>query len=197
MTVRSVPGALGISHRRAAFMRLTTFIGGLALIVIALHFTGLAINVTDSMPVGLYHTVGVDRAPVKGDIVWLCATPAVAAVGRDRDYMVHGSCSHSTAPMLKIVAATAGDVVEVTPSAVLVDGHALPGSATQVRDTHGRPLDHVAPGSYRMRTGELWLWTPNPHSWDSRYYGPLPVANVSGYASLVLAFWDWPYARVR
>jgi conjugative transfer signal peptidase TraF len=184
-------------RRRVKLARLGSFLAGLSCIAVALHFSGFAINVTDSMPLGLYHVVPALHAPLKGDIVRLCATPEIAAIGRARDYMPHGPCAHSTAPMLKIVAAVEGDVVQVRSDAVLVDGHALPGSATQARDTHGRVLAHIPRGTYRMRAGDVWLWTPNPRSWDSRYFGPLPVSNVDGYANLMLAFWDWPYARVH
>ncbi|MBD5657636.1 MAG: conjugative transfer signal peptidase TraF [Candidatus Eremiobacteraeota bacterium] len=170
---------------------------GLSLIVVALHLAGLSVNVTDSMPIGLYHIEHIDRAPVKGDIVQLCATPDVASVGRERGYMMRGSCANRLAPMLKIVAATAGDVVNVRDDAVIVNGYRLPGSATRPKDVRGRALAHFRRGVYRLRSGEMWLWTPNPRSWDSRYYGPEPTANVSGYAALVMPFFDWPYARMR
>ncbi|MBD5634187.1 MAG: S26 family signal peptidase [Candidatus Eremiobacteraeota bacterium] len=184
-------------RRRVKLARLVAFLVGLSCIVVVLHFSGFAVNVTDSMPLGLYRVVPAGRAPVKGDIVRLCVTPAIAALGRARNYLPHGPCSHSTAPILKIVAAVGGDVVRLRPDAVFVDGYPLPGSATQARDTHGRALAHIPRGTYRLRPGEVWLWTPNPKSWDSRYFGPLPVANVDGYANLMLAFWDWPYARVH
>lgn len=183
--------------RRAAAVRLATFLLGLALVAIALHFAGLAINVTDSMPIGIYHVERNDRAPVKGDIVQMCAPPAIAAIAKARGYLMRGSCAFATAQMVKIVAAVAGDTVDVSDDAVVVDGYRLPGSATQRRDGHGRPLAHVARGRYVLRPGEMWLWTPNPRSWDSRYYGPQHVAEIGGYAALVMPFWDWPYARTH
>jgi conjugative transfer signal peptidase TraF len=182
---------------RAASVRFVALILGLSLVALALHFASLAINVTGSMPVGIYHIERSNRTAAKGDIVQLCADPAVAAVARRLDYLPHGSCPSDTAPMLKIVAAVAGDAVEVRDDAVIVGEHRLRGSATQARDSQGRSLQHFPRGLYRMRSGEIWLWTPNPLSWDSRYYGPQPAAGVSGFATLVMAFWDWPYAHAR
>jgi conjugative transfer signal peptidase TraF len=182
---------------RAAGVRLLAFILGLSLVALALHFASLAINVSGSMPVGIYHIERSNRAAVNGDVVQLCADPAVAAVARRRDYLPYGSCPSDTAPMVKIVAAVAGDVVDVRDDAVIAGEHRLPGSATQARDSQGRALQHFPRGLYRMRPGEIWLWTPNPLSWDSRYYGPQPAAAVSGFATLLLAFWDWPYAHAR
>jgi conjugative transfer signal peptidase TraF len=173
------------------------FMAGLALVVYFVHYLDLGVNVTDSMPVGIYHLVPADRAPVKGDIVKLCPPIAVASIANQRDYLPHGPCPGNTVPLLKIVAATAGDVVDVSRDRVVVDGYALPGSAQQVRDAAGRALHDYPAGRHRLPGGVIWLWTPNPRSWDSRYYGPVPVANVSGFAQLLLAFWGWPYTHSR
>jgi conjugative transfer signal peptidase TraF len=184
-------------QRRAKALRLLVFIAGLALIAYVLHFLGLGMNLTDSMPVGIYHLVAADRAPVKGDIVKLCPPAAVAAEANERAYLPHGPCPGNTIPLLKIVAAVPGDVVDVSRARVAINGYALPGSAQQERDKAGRELGRYPAGRYRLAGGVIWLWTPNPRSWDSRYFGPVPAASVSGFARLVLAFWDWPYAHTR
>ncbi len=79
----------------------------------------MAVNVNDSMPVGIYHVEKSGREPVKGDIVQLCADPRVVAVARERDYLPCGSCPFETAPMMKIVAVLAGDLVDVTSGATV------------------------------------------------------------------------------
>jgi conjugative transfer signal peptidase TraF len=173
------------------------FLAGLGLLVYGLHFLGLGVNLTDSMPVGLYHISAADRAPVKGDIVKLCPPAAIAAEANERGYMPKGPCPGDTVPLLKIVAATAGDVVDVSRDRIVVNGYVLPGSAQQSRDSAGRSLRGYPAGRYRLRAGVIWLWTPNPRSWDSRYYGPVPAADVSGFAQLLLAFWGWPYTHTR
>ena len=173
------------------------FMAGLGLLTYALHFAGIGVNVTDSMPVGIYHLATADRAPVKGDIVKLCPPLAVAVMARQRNYMPYGPCPGNTVPFLKIVAATGGDIIDVSHDRIVINGYALPGSAQQERDSKGRALSEFPAGRYRLPTGAIWLWTPNPRSWDSRYYGPIPAKNVSGFARLLLAFWDWPYTHAR
>jgi type IV secretory pathway protease TraF len=39
----------------------------------------------------------------------------------------------------------------------------------------------VLSGAYRFGTGEVWLFGfNNARSWDARYFGPVPLANVRG-----------------
>jgi type IV secretory pathway protease TraF len=48
-------------------------------------------------------------------------------------------------------------------------------------DSHGRLLAHVASGAHRVGSGEVWLFGfNNARSWDARYFGPVPLANVRG-----------------
>ena len=46
-------------------------------------------------------------------------------------------------------------------------------------DRAGRPLPQLPQGTYPVETGEVWLVsTHTALSWDSRYYGAVPTANV-------------------
>ena len=81
--------------------------------------------------------------------------------------------------MLKLVIALAGDVVEIGPEAVTVNGQRLPRSSTATSDSLGRELLHVAWGRYVVGAEELWLVSTRvPNSWDSRYLGPISTAQV-------------------
>jgi conjugative transfer signal peptidase TraF len=99
------------------------------------------------------------------------------------------------APVLKIVAAAGGDRVQLLDRQVLVNGRALPGSGTVADDAHGRRLAHIARGTYTLAQNELWFWSPNPASWDSRYYGPVADSQVIGRATLLLALRPWDFAQ--
>jgi len=51
----------------------------------------------------------------------------------------------------------------------------------QERDNARRPLRHLPWGKYLVGAGQVWLFGFNDHrSWDSRYFGPIPLANVRG-----------------
>ena len=80
-------------------------------------------------------------------------------------------------PLLKQIAAVPGDTVRVTEAGISVNGRPLPHTAPLASDSQGRPLPHVPPGIYQVEPGTVWLLsTYNARSFDSRYFGPVPVA---------------------
>jgi type IV secretory pathway protease TraF len=74
-----------------------------------------------------------------------------------------------------------GDVVELEPGWVAINGVKFPNSKTAARDSAGRQLAHVASGARGVGEGEVWLFGfNNRRSWDARYFGPVQLANVRG-----------------
>lgn len=148
------------------------------------HAAGLRVNGTPSMPLGLWRVV-TDHAPLRrGEIVAICP-PDTAPVqaGAERGYIPPGRCPGGYEPLLKPIAATSGDVVAVSTSGVAVNGEVLQDTAQLAQDSAGRPLKPVAAGVYPVAPGEVWLLSGHdPRSFDSRYFGPVPAANVQGIA---------------
>jgi conjugative transfer signal peptidase TraF len=169
--------------------RAITWLCGVALILLALigaaQLLGITINSTPSMPVGVWQVAPVARAVEIGDIVVVCLPEDVADVGLRRGYIEHGACPNGSAPILKFVAARSGDTVTIDARGISVDGMRLPHSRRASRDGHGRALASVAPGTYRIGDGELWLWTPYGGSWDSRYFGAIAMHDVRSFARLL------------
>ncbi len=174
--------------------RLFAFLTGMLLVAIAIHAMHLAVNTTESMPIGVYTIAPLAKPVASGDIVSACPPLAAAVLARQRDYLLRGDCGGGVVPMLKIVLATAGDSVVMETRKLTVNGRAVSRSALSTFDSKHRPLQHLPLGTYKIPSGYIWLWSPHPRSWDSRYYGLVPVANVRGTASLVLPFGPWPYA---
>jgi conjugative transfer signal peptidase TraF len=84
---------------------------------------------------------------------------------------------------VKPVAAVAGDLVTVTSQGVAVDGKPVANTKPFAEDEAGRPLRPVPIGVYRVAPGEVWLLSGHdPRSFDSRYFGAVPAANVTGVA---------------
>jgi conjugative transfer signal peptidase TraF len=84
-------------------------------------------------------------------------------------------------PVGKIVGALPGDSVEIEPGWVAVNGARFARSKVATHDSAHRPLPHVAWGSRRVAAGQVWLFGFNDRrSWDSRYFGPIPLASVRG-----------------
>jgi conjugative transfer signal peptidase TraF len=138
---------------------------------------GLHVNLSASAPRGLYRTVA--GRPTRGAWVVACVSPLSAALARARGYLGPGPCAAGVQPVLKPVVAVTGDVVEIGPEAVTVNGQRLPGSSTAASDSLGRELPRVAWGRYVVGADQLWLVSTRvPNSWDSRYLGPISTSQV-------------------
>ena len=103
------------------------------------------------------------------------------AAGLARGYLREGDCPAGAEPVAKVIGAIAGDVVELEPGWVAVNGVKFSNSQTASRDSAGRPLPHVLSGAHRVGAGEVWLFGfNNARSWDARYFGPVPSADLRG-----------------
>jgi conjugative transfer signal peptidase TraF len=149
----------------------------------------LRITLTDSAaPAGIYRVVtGVPV--VRGALVAACLPAAIARTGLTRGYVREGDCPAGAEPVAKVIGALPGDVVEVEPSWVAVDGVKFADSRAAARDSAERALDHVAWGVRLVAPGEVWLFGFNDlRSWDARYFGPVPLAGVRGVLQPVLTW---------
>lgn len=143
----------------------------------------LIVNRTHSLPVGLYYWS--DLPIKKGSIVLFKpnqSTP-IEQLGIERGYEARGL------PLLKRVVALSGDIVSVSSSGVTVNGKLLPNSAPLVRDEAGRPLAMAQLDHFTLGTEQAFLMGVTQTSWDSRYFGPVPLARCSGSFVPVLT---WP-----
>ena len=137
----------------------------------------LRLNVTSSLPRGIYRTVS--GAPNRGSTVIACLPPAVSQFARSRRYVWGGDCPGGSAPIGKLVAATAGDTIIVTAEGIVVNGFAMKNTRVLPQDSKGRPLKHFLYGAYVVPPGSLWLAsTYSSLSYDSRYFGFISLASV-------------------
>jgi conjugative transfer signal peptidase TraF len=135
---------------------------------------------TASAPRGLY--LLTYRPPRRGSWVVACLPDAIATTGRDRGYLDAGRCA-GTSEVLKRVAALPGDIVDLAAGGIRVNGAPLPGTARLARDSAGRPIPALSPGRYTVPAGAVWLLsTHHPRSWDSRYYGAVPLRGIRSTA---------------
>jgi conjugative transfer signal peptidase TraF len=141
----------------------------------------LRITLTDSSaPAGLYRLVTAAPAE-RGALVAACLPQPIARHGLMRGYLRNGDCPAGAEPVAKVVGALPGDVVTVESDRVAVNGVRFQDSRMAARDSAGRPLAHVRWGVRRVDAGEVWLFGFNdPRSWDSRYFGPVPLAAIRG-----------------
>jgi len=150
----------------------------------AAYAAGLRINTTPSMPRGLWRIVTARTAPKRGDIVAVCLPlGATLRQAMNRGYIAAGSCPDEVEPLVKPVAAVSGDLVTVSSNGISVNAAPVADTAALARDEVGRALHSVPAGSYRVASDDVWLLSGHdPRSFDSRYFGVVPIADVVGVA---------------
>ncbi|MEB2346061.1 MAG: conjugative transfer signal peptidase TraF [Deltaproteobacteria bacterium] len=156
----------------------------------AMHGTsslGLRFNWTFSAPVGIYREIpGPSRC---GDLALLCLPSDLESLGRARRYLSAGNCGRGSSPVLKQVVALPGDEVEVQQNFFAVNGRMLDRSELREVDSLGRPLAHVPLGHRKVPDGEAWvLGIHRDRSWDSRYFGPIPIESIVVRVEPLLVF---------
>lgn len=166
-------------------------LGLLACVAILVSRSGLHIQHTGSLPMGLYRDVS-GRTPVRGAIGVWCLPTDVAQWARARGYIGPGRCPGNAEPLGKMVMAREGDTVRLSADGITVNGGAVPNSRPAARDSHGRPLAPAPLGTYVLRRREVWLGSPYTNrSFDSRYFGPIPDTML---LSIVRPVWTVPLA---
>ncbi|MEE3624113.1 S26 family signal peptidase [Nitrospirillum sp. BR 11752] len=132
-------------------------------------------NATASVPLGLYRVRPMsDGGPVPGTLLLVRPDAVQARLYADRGYLPLG------VPLLKPVAAVAGQHVCGRAGRVLVDGRPL--ARALATDGQGRPLTAWC-GCRRLLPGEVLLLNPDrADALDGRYFGPTPLTAVLGQA---------------
>lgn len=163
-------------------------------IVIAISFagpffvtsaTGIRINVSPSLPLGLYRQTSDPDA----HLAEFCPETPYGRFATERGYRSAGNCPDGAAPLMKPIVATFGDVVKISSRGIAVNGILLPNTAPKTRDGQGRLMEPWRSGVYRVERGEVWLGSSySPWSYDSRYFGPVSEALIRARLKPVLTY---------
>ncbi len=147
---------------------------------------GFRLNLTPSYALGLWQIVPLEREAAVGDLVFVCP-PATAefAEALERGYLRHGLCRGWLSPLIKTIAATEGQIIEIGGT-VMIDGQVLDRSELRSADAEGRGLASYSGGT--VPAGHLFLFSEFAGSYDSRYFGPIPADGLLGLAKPVLIF---------
>lgn len=153
----------------------------IAVAVTLIQTIGLRFNLTPSMPKGIYLLEPAEEKPQRGDMVTFCleSDNPFTALARERDYIGIGTCPSGLKPLLKVLAGLPGDVVEVAPDGIMLNGAFLSGSARPDCDSHSRPVPPsllmdgpIPPGM------ALLISQQHSGSFDSRHFGLVPYDSL-------------------
>ncbi|MBI5162430.1 MAG: conjugative transfer signal peptidase TraF [Magnetospirillum sp.] len=176
--ITSPPRCRGRNRPRATLALGLAGLGLIGFAALADPAPRLVWNATASAPLGLYYRVS---GPVRrGDLV-LAWPPAEAAhLATERGYLPAG------VPLIKRVAALAGDEICGLGAAVTINGHVA--AERLAADARGRTLP-AWQGCRRLGAGEVFLLMKGVSgSFDGRYFGPVPADTVIGR---LVALWTW------
>ena len=157
--------------KKAAILPLAAVLSGIALIGISAIARAplLVWNVSASTPIGLYRVTS--GAPERGDLVLIQPSKSIAKLAAERRYLPAG------VPLIKRIAAMSGDDVCAFNSVIIINGDVV--ACPLKVDLKGRPMPRW--NKYRtLDADEIFLLLTPAGSFDSRYFGPVPRARITG-----------------
>lgn len=143
---------------------------------------GFRINLTPSLPRGIYRIIG--EAPQRGDTVAFCLESTKwNALAKERNYLFSGGCPSGLIPLLKKLVAVEGDVLTILDDEISVDtGRKIctyeVGRAWAM-DSEGRPMPKGELKDGTVPKGQGVVLTKHKGSFDSRYFGYVPVSAMT------------------
>ena len=170
-------GNVLLGRRPSRVSRLLVALTALTLLGFAAVHSGLRFIVTPSLPRGIYRVAA--GTPVRGSVVMVCLPERVTQLALERGYLWDGDCPGGAVPIGKVVLGVPGDTITLSRKGVVLNERVVSNSRPCDRDSRGRSLGHYPYGTYVLGPEDLWLFSPyHPLSFDSRYFGPVPIANV-------------------
>lgn len=134
-------------------------------------------NASASAPVGLYAVMSAERVRPGETVIARTPEPA-RSLAAERRYLP------SNVPLVKRIAAAAGDRVCAIGEAVFVNGRHL--ATRRLADRRGRTMPFWT-GCRDLAEGEYFLLMDSPDSFDGRYFGITRREDLVGRAVLLWA----------
>lgn len=159
--------------------------------IVVTHAIGMRINVTSSMPEGVYILDNHQNIQV-GSIVSVCLPENVAKEAIDKGYISKNRfCPNGSEPLIKEVIATPQDQVMVTPKSMIVTndkGQEIYKAPNHKLSLSGIPIKHFI--DFGKQKSGYWVYgRGNPDlSWDSRYFGGVQKENIK---QVLKPIWIW------
>jgi conjugative transfer signal peptidase TraF len=153
----------------------------LSVILYATLSTFFVENISHSMPYGFYlkkENINADSNIYVEDVVTFCPEKnSIFIEANTRGYLQEDSKKECwVLPLMKVVKAVEGDLVEITEKEIFVNGEAL-NVHFFTKDRQGRLLEPARMKRYLIKN-ELLLLTDAQDGFDSRYFGVVKKENL-------------------
>lgn len=128
------------------------------------------VNVTSSIPMGIYYRFGDNKSIAKNELVEFFPK------GSLKSFVIENGYLREDMSFLKIVSGVAGDCYEVKDNNFYINDTYI-GPVFQY-DSKGHKLPQISTGKHTVSQGFVLLTTPSVRSFDSRYYGEIPISII-------------------
>lgn len=146
---------------------------------------GYRLNTSTSYPPGLYQ-LQPKIIPKKGSLILFCPPDnSTLTLAKNRNYIKFGPCSGGFSPVIKRIFGQSGDRI-VLGEYVSINSSPHPEMPVLKSDVQNRPLPQLA--GFTVPDNHVFVLSDHQPvlSFDSRYYGPVPTANIIGVIQPVL-----------
>ena len=165
----------------------------MVIFLIAAWVVGLRVNITTSLPKGIYRLSSEDIE--RGDLVAFCLPPdnPFSSLAGERGYLGPGRCSNGLRPLLKHLVGLPGDDLQIGNDELILNGVRLVGSKRPKLDRHGRDLPPSLLNDGLIPDGHvLVLAQEHVGSFDSRHFGLISFSSLYKVKP-ILIFGDAPH----
>ena len=148
----------------------------------ALDIAGFRFNLTPSMSKGIYVMQPTAERPERGDLVTFCleSSNPFSAIAKEREYIGPGTCPNGLKPFLKRLAGLTGDMVEVAPDGIILNGSYLSGTSRPEFDSQGRTVPPSLLKDGRIPESQAMVISQqHSGSFDSRHFGLVPYDSLT------------------
>ena len=168
-------------RRTKALLLSIPFILLFSLLGLARH-AGLYINMTASLPMGIYKVTLIDaqNAEIKVNDLVMIPPSEYEETGID-------SALNENRAMIKKAAALAGDVIDSDGQSIYINGSRLEYSNIYEKDKFNQTLP-AQQYPYRVPQNSVYITSEHPYGYDSRYFGPIDLKHIKGRARIVFRF---------
>jgi len=152
----------------------------LVLIFGGLFYLGIRVNISESLPIGVY--IFVSGTPDRGDLVFF-EPPENHVFQWARDHLsVHKK------HFFKRIYGVSGDCVSISNDGVSINGKLISNSKIREKLANGSIVPRVSESGI-IPDGFLWVMSEyQPFSFDSRYFGLVPCRNVKSKVKPLLVW---------
>jgi conjugative transfer signal peptidase TraF len=140
-------------------------------------------NDTPSIPTGLYRIVHPDEPLHTGDIISFCLPKKAAEYSYQSGYISTGTCYGKYQQIAKMIIAVPGDKVVLTDNSITVyhNNSSIPisyNTPTHVKGKNGYAKRFIKNGVYHTTGYWVYGYYDYLYSYDSRYYGAIPIDSI-------------------